>query len=82
MHGQQNIKFKISTFKPTVRYFKFIFIVTLIIAPLKGRRVQMDLCLYFPYIGTDFGEILCWRLSTHNDIQWFLVLWNLVQWKL
>jgi len=81
MHSQQNIKFEISTFKPTVCYFRFIFIITLIITPLKGRRVQMNLCLYLPYLGTDFGEISCWRLSTHNDTGWLLVLWNLVQWK-
>jgi hypothetical protein len=51
MDGQQNIKFEISTFKPTLCYFEFIFIVTVIITPLKGRRVQMNLCLYFPYLG-------------------------------
>jgi hypothetical protein len=81
MHGQQNIKFKISTFKPTVCYFKFIFIVTLIITLLKGRRVKINLCLYFHYLGTECGEISCWRLSGHYDTEWFLVLWHLVQWK-
>ena len=33
----------------------------------------MNLCLYFPYLMTDFDEILCWRLSSHNDIERFLV---------
>jgi len=67
MRGQRNIKFEISTLKPIFCYFEFIFIVTVIITPLKGRRVQMNLCLYFPYLMTDFGEISCWRLSTRND---------------
>jgi hypothetical protein len=69
MHGQQNINFEISTFHPTLCYFEFIFIVTFIITPFKGRRVQMNLCLYFPCLGTYFGDISCWRLSVHNDTE-------------